>query len=420
MLEFETRFGTLSNGVRKLEIPIPHDETAVCAVLVKAGSRNELTRKEAGISHAIEHKVYRGTTRRSGKDYALALDRLGSDANAYTDREHTMFYVDVEAKHAPKSLELLSEALVHPSFPRANMKRENKVLLGEMADYEDNVYEVAVEAFESLIYGRTSMAKPIFGTKETVMAHTKRDMDNYMKKWYRGENVLVVLAGKIRRMGNLVEKYFGNLPPGPVLLTAGTAGYGSEKLRVITEPTTQSYFVLGVPGVAMGDLSYHTFRVIETILGAMESSRLYSKLRNRRGSVYYVETASDVGSEVGYLAFKGSVQPRLLTKTLETVKNEMFNLSKTVTREDVIRAKTFLRGDFLRKMRNTLQIAEILGVPALFLNTVEQPKEMLEKIDRVTLSDVRNLAKKILIPEEARLAVLGPFDERLKRVREFA
>lgn len=402
-----------------MEIPIPHDETAVCAVLVKAGSRNELTRKEAGISHAIEHKVYRGTAKRSGNEYSLALDRLGSDTNAYTDREHTMFYIDVEAKYAQKSLELLSEALVSPSFSRRNMKKENKVLISEMADHEDNIYEVAVEAFERLIYGKTSMAKPIFGTRETVMAHTKRDLDGYMKKWYRGENVLVVTAGKIKRMGSLIEKHFGNLPPGPILLTAGPAGYGTEKLSVVTEPTTQAYFVLGVPGVVMGDPNYHAFRIIETILGSMESSKLYSRLRNCRGSLYDISTYSDVGSEVGYLAFSGSVQPRLLIGTLEIVKSEMFNLNKTVTREDVIRAKAFLRGDLLRRMRNTLGITEILGVPALFLNVVEQPKQMLEKIDRVTLSDVRNLAKRMLVPEETRLAVLGPFNEKLKRVRGF-
>lgn len=420
MLEFETRFESLSNGVRRLEIPIPHDETAVCAVFVKAGSRNELTRKEAGISHAIEHKVYRGTTKRSGKDYSLALDRLGSDSNAYTDREHTMFYMDVEAKYAPKSLELLSEALIKPEFPREAMKKENSVLVGEMADSKDDLDDMGTEAFESLLYGRSSMAKPIFGTEKSVRAHTKNDLTKYMDKWYRGENVLVVLAGKVKRMGKLVEKYFGSLPSGPILEKAGTAGYGKERQKVVTEDTSQAYFILGFPGVAMNDPDLYTFQVVNAVLGSLQSSRLYMKLRNSKGMVYYIQTSCEIGSDVGYLSVNGTVKPELLTKSLDSVRREVFNLSKTLTREEVMRAKAIMRGDLLRKVRDTFQIAQLLGIPALFLNTVEQPKEILEKIDRVTLSDVRSLAKKILIPEEERLAVVGPFDENLKRVREFA
>ncbi|HKC05056.1 MAG TPA: pitrilysin family protein [Patescibacteria group bacterium] len=419
MIEFETRYDSLSNGVRRLEIPIPHDETAVCAVFVKAGSRNEITRREAGISHAIEHKVYRGTTMRSGNDYALAVDRLGSDSNAYTDREHTMFHIDVEAKYAQKSLELLSEVLVKPDFPRRAMKKENGVLVGEMADNNDNPYVLLSETFENMLYGKNSMSKPILGTKDSVRAHTKRDLTRYMDKWYRGENVLVVLAGKIKRMGNLVEKYFGSLPPGPVTEPLDKVGYGKERQRILTIDSGQAHFILGVPGISMKDPNFYTFQIMESVLGSMESSRLYSKVRSSKGLVYDISTSNEVGTEVGYLSIEGSVQPQLLAKTLKTVKTEIFNLSKTITREEVIRAKTFLRGNLLRRMRNTLKIAEMLGIPALFLNIVEQPKQILEKIDRVTLSDVRNLAKTLLVPEEMRLAILGPFDENLKRVREF-
>ncbi len=416
MREYDIRYGSLSNQVRKLEIPIPHDETSVCAVFVKTGPRNESSRREAGISHAIEHKVYRGTTKHTDREWALALDRLGSETNAYTDSEHTMFHIDGESRNAAKSIQLLSEILVNPTFPRTAMKRENGVLIGEMADTD--VYDIAFDNFENLLYGKGPMGKPILGTKESVMNHTKRDLTKYMNKWYRGSNVLVVLAGKVNRMGKMIEKYFGEIPAGPVDNTPSQINYGKPGQKVRTEMTRQAYFVLGMPGVSLGDEDYYTFQVISTILGgSMESNRLYEKLRIKKGMVYDASTISETGSDSGYLAVQASVQPRLLNQVLDIVRSEVFNFAKTATKEEVIRAKARLRGNLLRELRNTLAVAEMIGVPTLFLDVVRQPKEMLAEIDKIKLTDVRRLATKLLDPDKSYLSVVGPFDENLKKVK---
>ncbi len=425
MKEYDVRYGALSNEVRGLEIRIPDRDLAACVVFVRAGPANEESSREHGISHKTEHAVFKGTEKRSERDWALAADNLGSVQGAYTEKEYTAFSIEVEASKAPKSMGLLAEALSKPSFPRGPMKLENGVLVGEISDYKDDHYSKVVELFESLLYGKTNMAKSILGTERSVRLQTRRDLKRYMGKWYRGENVLVVLAGKVNRMGKLVERYFGSIPAGPVHGYKGPVGYGEPDTRVITEATNQVHFILGVPGISMRDERYSALKVIEVVLGGhsvfdeeytIPSSKLYELIRQRYGVAYDISAISYSGSEVGYFGIKGTVRPHLFTSTLELIRNEMFDFASTVTREEVARAKEFLNFYYLKKVESTIEVARLMGVPALMFGIVEQPKEILEKIEAVRLKDVRKVAGELFLREQSRLAVLGQFDKDLKRV----
>ncbi|KKU10435.1 MAG: Processing peptidase [Candidatus Woesebacteria bacterium GW2011_GWB1_45_5] len=424
MKEYDIRFRSLSNDVRHLEIHMPERETASCIVFVKTGSRNETGPGEAGISHALEHKIYAGSKKRLGTERGLAVDRLGANESANTEKEYTEYYINLHSDYVPNALELLSEIFVRPTFPRGLLKIENKVIVGEIKDYRDDYPSTIQEQFEGLLFDKTNMAKPILGTVASVTSQTRKQLMDYMKRWYKGGNIMVALVGNVRRTGKLVEKYFGKLPPGPTELFEGTAGYGKLRRRVATKDTDQTYFVFGVPALPLGHEDYYAMRIIEIILGGhqvldertVQSSKIFEEVRSKRGLAYEISTSSFSGSDTGYIAVGGSVQPRNLHKTLEVVKKEMFDFASTVTREEVMRAKQFFRDYLTTQLDNPNSTAELLGVPALLLNKVERPSEMFEKIDAVNLKNVRDLASKLLVPEEARLAVLGPFDDELRRV----
>lgn len=425
MKEYDVRYTTLPNEVRSLNIHIPDRDLAVCKVFVKAGPVNE-SQKEHGISHKLEHVLYKGTERKSEEEWSLAADRLGTGQEAFTEKEYTAFSVEVLAGRLPKSMALLAEVLSKPGFPRGPIKLENDVLVGEMSDYKDDGSSRVEELFESLLYdGKTGMARSILGTKKSVRAQTRGDLKKYMGRWYRGENVLVVLSGKVNRMGKLVEENFGSLPPGPVEESNGIVKYGKPGIKVIMEATNQVHFILGVPGVPMGDSRFFSQQVMEVILGGhsvfdehtIPSSLLYNLIRVKRGSAYDISAVSYSGKQAGYFGIRGKVQPRLFRDTLGLVQDEMFGLASKITKEDVARAKEFLKYYYARKVERTTDVAQLMGFSALMFDVVLQPAEVLKRIESVGLNDIRKIASEILIPEQTRLAVLGPINENLKWVR---
>lgn len=398
---------------------------AVCKVFVKAGPVNE-TSKEHGIGHKLEHNLYKGTEKRSEEELNLAADRIGAGQVAHTEMEYTGYSMEVVRKKAPKSMELLAEVLSRPSFPRGKIKLENGVLVTEMADYKDDDFDRVLGLFQSLVYAGTPMSKSILGTERSIKSQNRRDLKRYKDKWYRGENILVVLAGKVSRMGQYVEEFFGKLPPGPVEKLDGNVGYGEPGTKVLTDSTNVVHFILGVPGVSMGDERFFTLQILETILGGhsvfeeeytIPSSKLYDIIRRRHGISYDISAVSDSGSEVGYFGVKGTVRPHLFNDTLGLVKKEMFGLVSSVTREDLARAKAFLLNFYYpKKVEETMKVAQLMGVPALLLGIIQQPAEIVKKIQAVKLSDIRKAANEILVPELAYLAVLGPKD--LKGIKD--
>lgn len=423
MKEYEIRYDTLPNQVRRLEIAIPHAELATCLMLVKTGSRNEITPAEKDITHHSEHFVFDGSKKYpSTYDWALAVDKLGAYHNAGTEREYVEFMINVEAQYTRKALGPMSQ-LASPIYPINAKKKENRLILREIDSYKDGYEDIVMEMFLGLLYEGTGMANGTLGSKEQILSHTRHDLRKYVDKWYRGGNVLVVTAGRVGRIRNLVEDLFGRLPDGPILPYSGSAGYGEPGLKVKTSETTEeAYFVLGFPGVARSDDRHFAIKVLGAILGGNDhnaTSRLYQMIQSQKVSTYDLTTEARASSEVGYFAVQGSAEPRNLSKMLDILRREIFHLADTMTKEEVIRAKKCVRRQLLEDTETTIGVAEKLGIPTLVYDRVETRTQMLKKIDSVMLDDVRRVANEILIPDQERLMIMGPVNDNLKRVRKF-
>lgn len=425
MKEYEIRYDSLPNKVRTLEIPILGAENTACVAFVKTGSRNENPEKESGISHLLEHVVYHGTKRyRSQEKWSDAVDGLGPYQNADTDYENTRFYIHAGGEYTKDSLKLLGELLARPLLTPEAIKHEKKYIQSEMAS-EGSVIEDAVrDLFEQLLFEGTALGNPINGNIEILKTHTQRRVQAYKDRWYRGGNILVVVAGKVGRIKGILEDSFGAIPQGPIEPFINPPGYGKSRKDVHTvhTPTDDVHFALGFPGVPLNDPRYYALKVAGAILGGNDSiggSLLYQNIQTKNGGPYDLKTYLKSGSDFGYLAIQGAVSPVNLEKTLGGVQGEVFKLAENITAKKMENAKRFLVGDLKRGLESTLEVAHTMGIPTLLYDKVVSRSEIVRKIKAVSLDDVKSVANELLKPEEERLLVFGPVNDKLRRARKF-
>lgn len=410
-MKFSTDYYSLSNGVRVLTIPMPGVESVTALVLVRTGSRNE-TEEQLGISHVLEHMLFKGTKQYpSPMAIAEAVDELGALNNAFTDKECTGYYITSAARHLPKTLKIIASMIREPLLPPEDLRREREVIVEEINMYEDHPMERAGEEFENLIYGGSKLGRLIIGTKETVRGVEAGDLRRYMGKWYRGGNILVVLAGQLEtneQNNGRMQELFGKLGNGKMGEFVERGGYGVEHKLHIKRPTEQAHFVMGVPGLDMNDPRRYALQVAQVVLGGNMSSRLFNEIREKRGLAYYVSAMVDARYDAGYLAVRVGVKLAKLGEAKKVVREEMLKLGETLTAKELSRAKEYLLGKLPLSLEGTMEVAQMLGMRALITGEVRQPAEVMDKVKAVTMGQVRQVLREIVKDSEIRTAVVGP------------
>jgi len=407
-MRFESQYYQLRNGVRVLLVPMPGVESVTALALVKTGSRNEQD-TELGISHVLEHMLFKGTGKYpTPLSLATAVDSLGAASNAFTGKEYTGYYITSAAKHLKQALEILGSMLTTPLIPASDLEREKGVIIEEINMYEDHPMERAGEEFENLIYGGSKMGRLIIGSKETVRGVKRENLIEYWRKWYRGENVLVVVAGKTDQPREAIVEAFGSLVPGERQPYLEETQYGAARQKHIDKKTEQAHFVLGVPGVSMRDPRRYALAVGQTVLGGNMSSRLFTEIREKRGLAYYVRAELETNFDAGYLSVKAGVKLEKLEEAMEVARREMLKLSESLNGSEILRAKEYLRGKLALQLEGTGEVAQFVGVRALVLGEVHQPQEVAEKIAKVELGEVRGVLAELVREEAMRTCVVGP------------
>lgn len=411
-MNFDVNYTKLANGVRVLTVPMAGVESVTAMVLVRTGSRNE-TVEQSGISHVLEHMLFKGTkSYPTPMDIAGAIDGIGAENNAFTGKEYTGYYVTSAAKHLPLTLDILSEMVTVPSLPQSDLEREREVIVQEIAMYEDEPRERAVEEFENLIYDGSSMGRLIIGTKETVRATTAEKLRTYMGEWYRGGNVLVVVAGKIRNqkfeIRNLIEEKFGGMGAGKIIPFNQKGEYGQAEAKHIKKKTEQAHFLLGVPGLAVGDPRRYALQLAQVVLGGGMSSRLFNEIREKRGLAYYVRAELDSAYDVGYLAVRAGVALSKLGEAMKVSREELLKLGSTITQKELEKAKEYILGHMPLQLEDSMGVAQFLGMRALILDEIRQPEEVERIVRGVGLAEVKEILQELVAEEKIRSVVVGP------------
>lgn len=408
-MKFDTQYSKLTNGVRTLIVPMPGVESVTAMILVKTGSRNE-TPEQSGISHVLEHMLFKGTKKYpSPMAIAETVDSIGAEQNAFTSKEYTGYYITSAARHLPLILDIQGEMINRPLIPSDDLKREREVIIEEINMYEDHPMERAAEEFENLMFEGSSMGRMIIGTKETVRATTSANLKKYMGEWYKGSNILVVIAGKIDKDAlKLVEDHMGGMPSSPLSGYTTVATYGKPEARHYKKKTEQAHFLLGVPALSMVDPRRYAMSLGQVVLGGGMSSRLFNEIREKRGLAYYVKADLDSTSDAGYLAVRSGVRLDKLGEAIKVVEDEMFGLASTITDKEITKAKEYLLGRMPLSLEDSMGVAHFFGIRTLITDQIRQPEEAEAAIKNTTGVEVRKVLAEIVKPEEMRSVVVGP------------
>lgn len=410
-MQFDVGYAKLQNGIRVLTVPMAGVESVTAMILCKTGSRNE-TAEQSGISHVLEHMVFKGTKKYpSPMSIAETVDGVGAEQNAFTSKEYTGYYITSAAKHLPLILDVQAEMMTKPLLPQADLEREREVIVEEINMYEDQPMAMAGELFENLMFEGSSMGRSIIGTKETVRATSAADLRKYMGAWYKGGNMLVVLAGKVNdqsHLNTLLEEKLGMMEEGPIAGYTTVATYGAPKALHHKKKTEQAHFYIGVPGLSMVDPRRYALSLGQVVLGGGMSSRLFDEIREKRGLAYYVKAEMDSGYDAGYFSVRAGVKLSQLDEAMKVVQEEMLKLADTITAKEIAKAKEYLLGRMPLSLEDSMGVAQFFGMRALMMDEIRQPEETAKQIAATSIDEVKKVLKELVSEDKLRSVVVGP------------
>ncbi|SHE58197.1 Predicted Zn-dependent peptidase [Desulfofundulus australicus DSM 11792] len=402
----------LKNGVTILTEDIPHVRSVVLGIWVKAGSRDE-SPDIAGVSHFIEHLMFKGTESRTARDIAEALDAVGGQLNAFTTKEYTCYYARVLDEHFDLALDILQDMLFHSRFDSGDIERERNVILEEIKMYEDAPDELVHDVFATTIWQGHELGRPIIGNAEVISRISREEILDYYRHHYRPQNMVVAVAGNIvhDRVIEKLRPIFEPLNGEPVTRRL----IRPVPRRMVTcraKDTEQVHLCVGAPGLPLDHEKVYVFQVINTILGGGISSRLFQEIREQRGLVYSIYSYHSSYHDAGLFCIYAGLSKENLPGVMELIFKEIRDIQQNgVKNEELRRAKEQIIGNLWLSLESVSTRMSRLAKSQLYLGKVLPPEEVAEKVKKVSLEDVRELAREMLNPESFAIATVGPWDD---------
>jgi len=402
----------LKNGLRIITAPMAGTETATIVVMVGVGSRYE-TEKQAGISHFIEHMMFKGTKKRPTA-FAISseLDAIGGEFNAFTSKDATGYYAKADARHADVILDVISDMYLNSKFEQEEIDREKGTIIQEINMYEDNPMRSIGDVFEGMLYAGNNLGRDIAGYKETVKSFNRGDFVSYMKRFYVANDTVIAVAGKIdeKKVISSIKKCFDGFSSGKkASVSRMKEGQKKPEIKVKFKKTDQTHFIIGTRAFDRNDDRRYALSLLSIILGGNMSSRLFIEVRERRGLAYYVRTTTDLFEDCGYIATQAGVEHENLEKALKVILEGYKKISETkVSDEELSRAKEYIKGKSVMGLEASDEMALFLVNQELEKERIMEQEEIFKKIDKVTTDDIMEVAREVFKAESLNLAVIGP------------
>jgi predicted Zn-dependent peptidase len=396
----------LENGLTLITERMPHVRSVAIGVWLRQGSRHEPADLN-GASHFIEHLVFKGTTTRSAREIALAMDSVGGQMDAFTSKEYTCFYAKVLDEHVPVAVDLLSDIVLNPRFDPAEMERERKVVMEEIRMVEDTPEELVYDLFSSHFYPRHPLGRPIQGTESTVSALTRVRLLRFFHGAYRPRNMLIAAAGNLRhdRFARTIRRTFGPMKPGegpvrPITRPRPHPGIATRPKRELE----QLHLVLGVPGFPERFGDRYSLFVLNALFGGTMSSRLFQKIREERGLAYSVYSAVNAFADTGLLMVYAATSPSKGREVLRLILDEVADL--TERRPDPAEtsvAKEHLKGSLMLSLESTVSRMSNLARQEIYFGRQFSLAETIRGVEAVSPASIHRIARRLF--ENRRLAV---------------
>lgn len=404
----------LDNGLTVVYQKLEGYKSISIGVWVKTGSAHE-NDKVNGISHFIEHMMFKGTKKRSAKEIASIIDGIGGEINAYTAKECTCFYTKTLSLDYEIALDVLSDMMHNATFQVEHIETEKTVIIDEINMYEDAAEEIVVDILNEIIFKGHPLSYPILGTKKSVSGLTRETLMDYYHTFYNADNMIISIAGDFEESVLLdkVNEYFGCIRrgKGQILIEGSDPiyqwNYDSKK-----KDFEQIQVAISFPGIRFDhELSYEMM-VLSNIVGGTNSSRLFQSIREDRGLTYSIYSEPSFYDEIGTFTISFGVSKDNLKETLELIANELKILKEhLITPEALEHAKNHLRGSFFLNLEGSDNYMDMIGRIELFAHREKNIDDMLEKINGIQHSGVTLLIDQCFATEQIAMAIVGDIEK---------
>ncbi len=410
--ERNIRRTTLPNGMIILTEAMPHLRSVAMGAWIGAGSRHEAPEVN-GISHFVEHMVFKGTTSRTAQHIAREVDAIGGNLDAFTGKETVCFNMKVLDEHTPKALDVLSDLVLHPTFAEEEIARERGVILEEIKMDEDNPDYLVHEIFTQSFWQGHALGKPILGTVKTVGSFERETLLDFYGSRFHGGNIVFSAAGHIDhdRFVNMVTERFAALPAGEPLTVEAPPKTAAKIILRSKKSLEQVQLCLGVPSHPLADESRYASLLLNTILGGGMSSRLFQTVREEHGLAYSIYSDLTPYRDTGSLCVYAGTSADKAVELIRLVMQEFRRIKENpVDADELRRAKDQLKGNLLLSLESSGSRMSSLARQQMYFDHFFGPQEILERVEEVTVDDLQTMAQSLFHPERIALTMLGRLD----------
>ncbi len=401
----------LPNGLRVITETMPSLRSVAIGCWVDTGTRDE-NPNEAGVSHFLEHLLFKGSERMSAREVAETFDAIGAESNAFTSKEYTCFWARLLDQDLPTGLDVLAEIIQRPAFRPHEIDAERQVVIEEINMYEDDPNDVAFENFTRALFAGHALEAPVLGTRESIRGMSRDDIHAYWKRRYGAGSMVVAAAGSVDHedLVSLISEHFGGWAGDPVAHEYAALSPRTG-LEVTRRDTEQAHIILGGVGIRRDDDRRWAFEVLNHVLGQGMSSRLFREVREERGLAYAVYSFKAAYADSGAWGVYVGTTPSQTDTALNVIRAELTKVvEEGITVEEMERAKGSMRGGLALSLEDAnsrmsrLGRDELTGMPHLSVD------EMLERIEAVDLEEVKSVAGEIYGTGPRVMGAVGPFE----------
>ncbi|QSB13473.1 insulinase family protein [Natronosporangium hydrolyticum] len=406
----------LPSGLRILTEAVPATRSVAFGVWVAVGSRDE-TPRLSGVSHFLEHLLFKGTRRRSALQISAAIEAVGGETNAFTTKEYTCFHARVLDKHLPLAIDVICDLITDSVLAAPDVETERGVILEEIAMHDDEPSEEVHELFTEQLYGETPLGRRIAGTTETIGAMSRRQIQGFYRRRYLAPSIVVAAAGNLshQQVVRLVRKAVAGTVldgaasnPAPVRASHPSPPVGQPGTVARHKDTEQAHLLLGRPTMHRSDERRFALGVLNNVLGGGMSSRLFQRIREERGLAYAIYSFTGLLADSGTFGVYAGCAPGKVDEVLDLVRAELAQTARHgITAEELARGKGMLAGSVVLDLEDTGSRMSRLGKGELLYERPLPVDELLARVDGVTRAEVNELAEQLLAGDFS-VATIGP------------
>ena len=405
---------TLDNGLKIVLTPIEGTKSITVLCLVGAGSRYE-TPEINGVSHYLEHMFFKGAKRyMNAAQVASAIDGVGGDFNAFTAKEYAGYYIKLASHQKEVAFDVIGDMMTGATFLPQEIEKERGVIMEEYNMYQDTpMYQVGWD-FERILFGDQPMGWDQIGSKETIQSLQREQFIKYKEALYTPDNIVISISGSFEEaeVMDMIKKYFP-LPAGKRAFDFKPFNHAETGKKIVLQnkKTEQGHIILGFPGLPARHEDEYAQKILAVILGGNMSSRMFMNVREAKGLCYYIRTSTDDYTDCGAISTSAGVDVNRVDMAITAVMEEYRKIQEEeVDEKELTKAKEFMKGKIVLRLEDSEEYAHMMGKQVLLHPEIKSVDEILKKIDTVTAADVLRVARKLLVEDRVKLAMIGPYE----------